>query len=653
MVKMFRSRAMRKVELIVPEHDVVVVTEALAASHVFHVMDPEDVEGQRAAAQANPWAQRAATYAALEQRILDVMDLLGVEAGAPPVTSPHIIGTDMVTRDIDALEQEAKGPVQDLEQARKTLEHLQRLRDQIKPLVGLDIQLESFRTTQYVFAMLGSMPVDNMERLETSLEHIPSTLVLLQEEDHLATVALLGLRRDTEILRRAARSAYLNPFELPMSYDGTPAEVLAALDKRIQRTREQVAEYQATVHHLHETRIRRLQHLIWRVRASRTLAGTIAGFKQFRYTYLAVGWVPLTKVADLRAQVAEASGDTVVEVLKPTAQEAGTIPFDFANPPVIRAFESLVTTYGYPQYRELDPTPLLALTFPLIFGLMFGDVGHGLLLVLVGALLLSRKLAPLKRFGDIGVVVMACGITATVFGFLYGSLFGFEDLIPSLWLRPLERTTDILLVSVGFGAAILTLGMIYNVVDAVRERHWGEVFFDRHGLAGILFYWSLLGLGGYLLKADVPVGSEVLIGLVVLTSLVIAATALLSPLVEGERVDPHALGMTLVEGFFELFETVLSFLSNTLSYVRMGAFAVAHGALSMVVFILARMVSPGEGLGYWIVVVLGNLVVIGFEGMIVAIQTLRLEYYEFFSKFFAAGGEPYKPLALITREGQV
>jgi len=110
------------------------------------------------------------------------------------------------------------------------------------------------------------------------------------------------------------------------------------------------------------------------------------------------------------------------------------------------------------------------------------------------------------------------------------------------------------------------------------------------------------------------------------------------------------MGIYLMRAIFELFETFISLFSNTLSYVRMGAFAVAHGALSLVVFIIAEAVSPGQGLGYWIILALGNVFVIGFEGMIVGIQTLRLEYYEFFSKFFSGGGIRYRPLTLISEE---
>ena len=128
---------------------------------------------------------------------------------------------------------------------------------------------------------------------------------------------------------------------------------------------------------------------------------------------------------------------------------------------------------------------------------------------------------------------------------------------------------------------------------------------------------------------------------------------MLGHLVQGHRpLIEGSIGTYAVQAVFELFETLISFLSNSLSYVRVGAFAVAHSGLSAVVFILAEMVSPTRGIGYWVVVALGNLFVIGFEGLIVAIQTLRLEYYEFFSKFFTGGGTSYVPLTTFPKAGQ-
>jgi V/A-type H+/Na+-transporting ATPase subunit I len=652
---------MCRVELIVPEQDIVVVTEALAASHVFHVAEWEEEQSVQTSAprlrsgkRISEWLERATVYVALERRIVDVMELLAVDAGAPPDAPLHMIGPEVAERDIDALEEEAKGPVKELADGYSKLERLRRLREQVKSLVGLDVKLDLFREARYLFSMLGTMPSDNVERLKTSLSHLPSTLIVVGERTRTATVILFGLRRDVEILTRAARSAYLNPFELPDAYSGTPEDAVRALDKEIERTEQRIAALQATLHRLHETRIRRLRHLLWRIRASRRLAETISRFRQFQYSYLVAGWVLESKVEPLRLHVENASEATAMEVRPPTVQEQEQVPFEFGNPPAIRLFEPLVVTYGYPRYTRFDPTPLLALTFPLIFGIMFGDVGHGLFLILLGVLLHSRRVPALKGLAQFGPIVIACGGTATVFGFLYGAFFGFDDIIPLLWLRPLEQTTDILLFAIAFGVVTLTLGMMYHVIDVATisshrpAQRWAEAILDRNGLAGIVFYWTLIAMGARFMGAVIPVSMNVLLPLAILTGVSIALAELLKAALEGEPVaKEEGLALMVTEGFFELFETLLNLMSNTLSYVRMGAFAVAHGALSLVVFILANMVDADRSVGYWIVVVLGNLVVIGFEGMIVGIQTLRLEYYELFSKFFDAGGTHYHPLSLV------
>jgi V/A-type H+/Na+-transporting ATPase subunit I len=662
---------MARVELLVPEQDIVVVTEALAESHAFHVAEWKDEPAVQAAPvsatpgrpaervrQTNPWLERASIYVALERRIVEVMDLLGVDAGTPPDTAFHMINPEVAERDIDTLEEEAKGPVEQLTDEHNRLARLRRLREQVESLVGLDVKLDLFREAHYLFSILGTMPADNVERLKTSLEHLPSAVIVVGERSRVASVVLFGLRRDVETLTRAARSAYLNPFELPDAYSGTPEEAAQALDAEIARTEEHIAALQATLHHLHDTRIRRLRHLLWRIRASRKLAETVSGFRRARYSYLVAGWVLEAEVDKLRVQVGNVSEATAVEVRSPTAQEQEEVPFEFSNPPAIRIFEPLVQTYGHPRYTRFDPTPLVALTFPLLFGIMFGDVGHGLFLVLLGALLISGRVPALRGVAAAGNIVAICGAMATIFGVLYGALFGFDNIIQPLWLRPLERTTDILLFAIAFGVVTLTLGMVYHVIDVATTTihrpswRWGEAILDRNGVAGIVFYWSLIGMGALFMGAQIPVGTGLLLPVAIVSGMLIALAALVKPALQGEPVgQEEGLVMTITEGFFELFETLLSMMSNTLSYVRIGAFAIAHGALSLVVFILANMVDPGRAVGYWIVVVLGNLVVIGFEGIIVGIQTLRLEYYELFSKFYDAGGTRYHPLNLAEGTG--
>lgn len=641
---------MSKVELIVPERDVVPVTEALAASDVFHLAKSNQVVADGAARHANEWHERATTFITLEQRILNVMKSLNVDEGLPPSEQLHLIGSNVALRDIELLEQEAEGPVHEFEAAQLKLTQLQRYLSQLEPIAELDVNLGDLRNMRYTFALIGTIPVTNIDRLQSSLEHIPFVLVTLRQEDHLAVVVLFGMQRDAAILNRAARSAYLNPLHPPKGYRGTPGEAIAALKDNIARTQQRIMESQASIDRIHETRIRHLRHLLWRIRASRKLVETIAEYGRLRYTYLITGWVPECKLETLQEKVAEVSDQVVIETSPPYADER--VPVVLDNPSLLKSFEGLVTNYGYPAYGELDPTPVVALTYPLVFGIMFGDVGHGLFLFLLGILLLSGAIRSLRKLAGMGGILIGCGIMAMIFGFLYGSIFGFEEILRPLWIKPLEDIMDILIAAVVAGVALLNLGMLNHIGNAALSRQWGKLFFSHNGVVGMAFYWSFIGLLVGSLIPDMPISASVFGILTVITGGLVAFSEIFEHLVDGQRpLIEGGVGTYVMQAFFELFEVVIGLLSNTLSYIRMGAFAVAHGALSLVVFIIADIVSPEKGLGYWVVVVLGNLFVIGFEGMIVAIQTLRLEYYEFFSKFFSGGGEHYHPLKLISEEG--
>lgn len=650
---MFKSQAMDKVELMIPEHEVVRTTEALAASGIFHHTPSRQVSLDDTTRSSGEWQTWATDFVALERRILIVMEELNIAEGPPPDETPHIIEPDVARRDIERLEHEAEGPVRELEAAQRRLAQLEKYVNQLEPLLNLSIDMGALRHQRYTFVMLGSMPVANTERLQSSLEHTPFLLVTLRHEGHLATVMLLGLKQDATILSRAARSAYLNPLAPPEEYRGTPAQAITALHAGIERARRHVTEYEQEIAHLHEARVRHLRHLLWRVRASCALAHTIAGYDRLQRTYLVVGWVPTVSRPKLEQEIANVSTKVAIETLKPRPEDAGHIPALLQNPPLIRAFQGLVTTYGQPSYGELDPTPVMALTFPLIFGIMFGDVGHGLLLVLVGLLLASGKIQSLRSIASMGIVVTACGIAATGFGFLYGSLFGFEDVIRALWFRPLEEITDVLLFAVAVGVILLSIGVMYNILNAALSKRWGHLLFNRNGVAGLAFYWSLLGIAAATFGVDIPLPGNVLAASAIISGIALTFAELFERLVEKHRPLVNGdVGTYVVLSLFELFETLISLLSNTLSYVRMGAFAVAHGALSLVVFIIAENFGGKGSFGYWIVVALGNLFVIGFEGMIVSIQTLRLEYYELFSKFFAGGGVVYQPLSLIAKRDE-
>ncbi|MDD5370955.1 MAG: V-type ATPase 116kDa subunit family protein, partial [Anaerolineaceae bacterium] len=459
---------------------------------------------------------------------------------------------------------------------------------------------------------------------------------------------LAGPKKNEDILERAARSSYLNPINLPDSIQGQPSEIMKRLQKNLAVTQECIVEQEKAVAQLREAHRLQLQESLWRIRASRLLANAIGHFGKLQYTYIIVGWVPAKRLPSLSEKLKHVSKDIVIETFPlQRGKSRQDVPVSLNNPAITLPFQMLVTTYARPRYYEVDPTILMAISFPLLFGAMFGDVGHGALLALLGLLLTSRRLKPLQSLAGLGKLITYCGLSATLFGFLYGSIFGIETLLPALWIRPIDNIMQILIIAVGAGVIFLSLGFLLGILNAAMARDWGHLLFDSHGVAGLLLYWSLLGIVAELALSRLVIPIGILIALAAVGGVGIMLSELLKRLVEGHRpLVEGGIGTFVIQSFFELFEALISLLSNSLSYVRVGAFAVAHGGLSAVVFILGNMVSPGHGIGYWIVFALGTLFIVGFEGLIVGIQTMRLSYYEFFSKFFTGGGTRYDPLTL-------
>jgi V/A-type H+-transporting ATPase subunit I len=272
---------------------------------------------------------------------------------------------------------------------------------------------------------------------------------------------------------------------------------------------------------------------------------------------------------------------------------------------------------------------------------MFGDAGHGLLLSLAGIWLVLRK----GNLAQVAPILLISGLSATCFGLLYGVVFG-QPLMPPLWLRPMESIIELLGYTVAGGILLLNVGFVTNMIAAWRKRDWYRLFLDSNGVAGFWLYWALLG-GALATWLHVPVPSLVLKLLIIVPALLLFLREPLSNLVTGRRPFVEGgWGGYLVLAFFELFEALLSYISNSLSFVRLGAFAVAHEGLSQVIFILAGL---SGSLG-WVVIVLGTLFLIGFEGLIVAIQTVRLEYYEFFGKFYRGNGHAFAPFRLLDND---
>jgi V/A-type H+-transporting ATPase subunit I len=289
-------------------------------------------------------------------------------------------------------------------------------------------------------------------------------------------------------------------------------------------------------------------------------------------------------------------------------------------------FVPLVKSYGVPRYGEFDPTLPFALTYLLLFGAMFGDIGHGAVILVLAA-------AFFRKLGKMAWIGIAAGAVSMLFGLLYGSIFGYEDVIEPVWLSPLHNPIHVLTVAVAFGVGFIVLTLLVNARNKFTEGHVEEALFDSTGLAGLLFY--LGAVGGIVSMAG---GADIATPSWMLAIIGITIVAVY------KWVETKAgLGERVLVTAIETLETGINLFANTLSFMRVAAFSLNHVALALAVFTLANGLDTA---GHWLTITLGNVVIIVLEGGIVAIQALRLMYYEGFSRFFSGDGTEFVPLKL-------
>ncbi|MDP1635468.1 MAG: V-type ATPase 116kDa subunit family protein, partial [Gallionellaceae bacterium] len=333
------------------------------------------------------------------------------------------------------------------------------------------------------------------------------------------------------------------------------------------------------------------------------------------------GWIPTREVERVRRLLqARLARSFLLETREPDAAEQPVVPTLVRHPALLKGFAALVRTYGVPSYGEIDPTLFFAFSFVLMFGMMFGDVGHGAVIVAAGIVVRGRLAAARP-------LLLACGLAAVAFGFAYGSVFGNEHLIAPLWQSPLSDPLRVLGLAVGWGIGFLLVASLLRAWNLGQQRGWRAALGDRGGMAGIALYLGLVGaVAGWLGHGPPPT-----------LALMVAAVGALVALAHGYSEQTGSRGERFIVALMETVEAAIGYFANTLSFMRVGAFSLNHVALMLAVFAIASQLG---GAGEVFALIAGNAAIIVIEGAIVAIQALRLEYYEGFSRYFGAGGKP-------------
>ena len=526
------------------------------------------------------------------------------------------------------------------------LEELEATRICVACLSDLGRSPRDLAETEFVPIFFGRTTDENFKRLEESAEGAPLLVIPLRSSGGNTWTLVITVPGYLEGTKKLLETIYFREYSLQgVAERLDPQNPLGTLETRISQHRKAMEALTRAGKHLLSDHRTEYETLFSRVYTMQRVYDLCKGRGEVSGLFVLSGWIPADTLDSVKETVGKEAPRSSLMV-----EESGTLPYPgirvptlLRNLPLVRAFQDVVGLYSLPSYGEIDPSFFVALSFCLFFGFMFGDVGHGLILIL-GALFLQKKRI-LKK--SLATVMKSAGTMSVVFGFLYGSVFGLEDVIPALWLSPMKDMGKLLGISIGLGVGMVSLGMVLNMVARYREGDFGRLLFDGGGLTGLVFYWSaagalFAGFAGISLPFPSWAVSAALVGLLAIMFLrdVLARTLLHQKKGAPGEEEPGFLH------FFEVLHGLLSFLSNTASFVRLAAFALNHVGLSLAVLMLSEMVHelPGGLFFKVVILVLGNAVIVALEGLIVFIQTLRLEYYEFFSKFYRGGGKAFHPV---------
>ena len=514
--------------------------------------------------------------------------------------------------------------------------HLEALEETLEKLERLNVDLSQLLRPDGLLAVnIGSLPVSGLKRVTEALS-ITGSLVSVFDQNKDQAYAVIASPRDREEeVRGLLSQAGWRELPVPVELRTHPQAARAWLIEERKRVEERTGAQCLVMDELRGQYRPRMDEARLRIALARPLAeAALIGVRGKGGLAGLAGWIPRRRVASLRGLLEDRfHGRYILNVEAPKPHEASKVPSLVSYPGWLQPFVPLVKSYGVPRYGEFDPTLPFAFTYLLLFGAMFGDIGHGAVILVLAAVLY-------RRLGRAAWIGMAAGAVSMLFGLFYGSIFGYEDILEPVWLSPPHDPIRVLTVAVGFGVVFIILTLLVNTRNKLTSGHVGEALFDSTGIAGLVFYLGAVGsVVSMTGAADLakPAAVLALLGIVTVATFKWVETRA----GWGERALVTAI---------ETLETGINLFANTLSFMRVAAFSLNHVALALAIFTLANGL---ETAGHWFTIVLGNVVIIVLEGGIVAIQALRLMYYEGFSRFFSGDGVEFIPLRLQSERSGV
>jgi V/A-type H+-transporting ATPase subunit I len=660
---MFLPERMDQINVLIFESELDDVASAIVRLGILHLVKLDDQE---------PWAENLRSFESadvrakmdsLQSRLAIVMRDLGIADSslAPGEAAPEISMGDLAAIEsfVSSVEVAMQVPVGKRTELKRKLDRMEAIAGEVAPFLDLGLPIER-RAYSFLEIHYGEVRSENIEIVREKIAPLAAVVFPITKRGKNDLIVLIGLKSDRLKLKRILNEASFDEVEVTAELRDEVPEVTGELGKQIEALRDDLEVVDAEISGIRDRSVAKITEYYRSMRIAALLVKFKNFLKRTKKTYIFSGWIPAKERKRVEREIMSAAkGRAIIEVLTPeeisSVQSGRTkVPVLLKHPSFFRPFEMLLSSYGLPDYKVIDPTLFMAVTFLFMFGIMFGDVGHGAVLVGIGILLYRRaenKMSAMALFGRLAVY---CGGSSILFGFLFGSIFGLEDVLPHIWMKPMSHVMYFFKVAIYYGIGVIMLGIVFNVINSIRTRNFKGLVFDHAGLLVAIMYWAgIVAVSVFLANEPVPV--KLLLLAVGIPILIIFLKEPIMAVVGHRRAHfEGGVGMYVFESIIEVVEIFTGYLANTVSFIRVAAFSLAHVGLFIAVFSLADMVKGASGGMFYagLIHVLGNVGIIALEGLIVSIQAIRLEYYEFFGKFFVSGGVPYQPLGLGVQPGR-
>ncbi len=592
---------------------------------------------------------RSNPYAELYQCLLAISEMCGCK-----FKYKYSESFDLNTADLEERVTSLYNEISVLFEAKKELEkkenELSHIVSQMSHLTGMDILLDELFGCQMFKVRFGYMPHESYLKLKYYQDK-PFVCFSYDNDgryDWCLYMVPRGVHKETDNIFKAL---YFERIIVP-GYDKsekfTADVVLQEAKEELSRVSAEIKKLNVKIEALVKGNLEFLQQAYCKVKFLKKCLELKQYASVVRDRFYLVGFVPRKSVALLEEMLAETKIDMIVK--DAADEERLQTPVKLKNGKWFKAFESLMGMYGLPNYGSFDPTKFFTVVYMLLFGIMFGDLGQGLVISLIGTLLYKFKKVSL------GKVMAQIGLCSAFFGFLYCSVFGNEEILvpvhnklfgsdgPLIAVGSSEMTLKILFAAVVIGVVLLITSIVINIITNIKQGNWVETFFSQKCIAGLVFYCSLILLVVAKFTPDFNVDVKLLVwfGILLPIILIFLKEFMAHSVREKKFGVEDGVGNYILLNAFELIEIALSFISNTLSFLRIGGFILSHAGLMLTISIISRM-FPNSSV---VIAIFGNALVIALEGLIVGVQVLRLEFYELFSRFFDGGGKQFEPFGV-------